>query len=447
MRRNCSGVPVGNENLNCRLTLRSAAKQEGAEVSSKDVQVTNGVRRPLNRIPLRAVPVKTNRPPVAPRLRLDVVCKEQKAPNEAVDEELGPPKAKLHKPNADKQMLVRVRTRTLQTTQVCPKKVVTRLRATFQRNLSVPKVFTEGKKICKEQNDTEISFVERSNLYPVPFADDVEDYSCPDIAFIINERLRTEEQKYLLRRDYLSRAVKRRFSSAIRRILLEWLVRTHAEFHFCSETLHFAIQIFDRYMQQATEHEDGLVRLSILTALYLASKLEETYIPRLNDFVISGGGLIRDTDILAMEVHMCRKLDFDLCAPNSLAFLRRYSKIARMHTVNHCFAKFLLELAVFDPVMIHWRPSFVASCALYVARFVHQIEPYWNECLEFHTGYPAEMVHKQCNRIAKMCTDFENKPYKSVFDKYMSSRCMSIGVIAKDEKVQSRLKKLARPRR
>lgn len=405
MKRNAPVCENTNENVNhhakgkISLKVQGDAKQQKIDERNKEKQkdvITKSmaIRKPLNRIPLRPTIVKAKKPPLEPK-------------------------------NKIRRIETNPIIRNISTVQTCDKKC-------------------NKEKVNESQqlDQLEISYVERKNVFPVPFADDLEEFSCPDLAFTINERLRTEEKLYMPQSTYLSAVNNRKIISKTRAALVDYLVRLHAEFHFASETLHIAVQLFDRYMSFASAEEERFARLTILVTLYVASKLEEMYIPNLEEFVIGGDHCYNRENILIMEQHICECLDYDLCSPSSLAFLRRYSKIAKMNTMHHCFAKFLLEVSFYDPVIVHWLPSFTAASALYASRFVHSRDPYWNKCLEFHTSYPNRLVVMGARRIAKLCVQYDTFPYNNVFEKYKVSRYLSISSIVRSHAIQARFKQL-----
>ena len=59
-----------------------------------------------------------------------------------------------------------------------------------------------------------------------------------------------------------------------------------------------------------------------VAAMFLISKIEEVYAPAISDFVYITDNAYTDAEIRKMELRIIRALDFDLCQPISLNFLR-----------------------------------------------------------------------------------------------------------------------------
>lgn len=131
-----------------------------------------------------------------------------------------------------------------------------------------------------------------------------------------------------------------------------------------------------------------------VTALFLASKYEEIYVPSVEELVYISASAFRECELYEMERQMFQTVNFDLSRPISLSFLRRYSKAAyvseniipqqivvstfhssdinflfilQVHTNQHNFAKYFLELALLEYTLCHVHPSLVAAAALYLA--------------------------------------------------------------------------------
>ena len=63
-----------------------------------------------------------------------------------------------------------------------------------------------------------------------------------------------------------------------------------------------------------------------VTAMFIASKVEEIFSPEINDFVYITDNAYTSAEIREMELRMLRTLGFDFSRPHPLHFLRRNSK-------------------------------------------------------------------------------------------------------------------------
>ena len=59
-----------------------------------------------------------------------------------------------------------------------------------------------------------------------------------------------------------------------------------------------------------------------VAAMFLVCKIEEVYAPAVSDFVYITDNAYTEAEIRQMELQIIRALDFDLCQPISLNFLR-----------------------------------------------------------------------------------------------------------------------------
>ena len=70
--------------------------------------------------------------------------------------------------------------------------------------------------------------------------------------------------------------------------------------------------------------------------MLLASKYEEMYAPEIRDFVYITDETYSCDDIMQMERHMLRVLDYSLGTPLCLHFLRRYSRAGEVGVCTQC---------------------------------------------------------------------------------------------------------------
>ena len=70
----------------------------------------------------------------------------------------------------------------------------------------------------------------------------------------------------------------------MRQILIDWLVDVHQSFQLREETLHLAVLYLDEYQTKRAVSKDSYQLLGI-ACLWIASKYEEIYPPRLKKYV------------------------------------------------------------------------------------------------------------------------------------------------------------------
>ena len=69
-------------------------------------------------------------------------------------------------------------------------------------------------------------------------------------------------------------------------VLIDWLVGVHLQFHLLQETLYTTVAILDRFLQEeGPSIKRCKLQLVGVTAMWIASKVEEMYAPEVSDFV------------------------------------------------------------------------------------------------------------------------------------------------------------------
>jgi hypothetical protein len=87
----------------------------------------------------------------------------------------------------------------------------------------------------------------------------------------------------------------------MRAILFDWMMEVCSEFRLKRETFHCATNYVDRYLSNTRNISKSELQLIGVTAMLLASKMEEVYSPKLNDFVKSTDSAYSEAQILEME--------------------------------------------------------------------------------------------------------------------------------------------------
>merc|ERR1739842_82222 len=68
-------------------------------------------------------------------------------------------------------------------------------------------------------------------------------------------------------------------------------------------------------------------------------------------------------EIRQMELRIIRALNFDLCQPIALNFLRRYSKAGDVDVLQHSLAKYTLEVCLLDYNLVSTPGSLLAAAS------------------------------------------------------------------------------------
>ena len=87
----------------------------------------------------------------------------------------------------------------------------------------------------------------------------------------------------------------------MRLILLDWLQQVCSDYFLKRQTYHRAIQYLDRYLPSADEITAEEYQLVGITALHLATKIEEIYPPHIRAFIDSTNDSVTIDQMRATE--------------------------------------------------------------------------------------------------------------------------------------------------
>lgn len=152
------------------------------------------------------------------------------------------------------------------------------------------------------------------------------------------------------------------------------ICRVHSLISPAGEILFLAVNIFDR----AISRDFSLIPdeyVLAMTCLLIATKYEERVrFLRVEDFlqIIYSQG-VRDVDNISFrkgERDLLGFIKFDLGWPGPLSFLRRGSRADGSEDKARTIAKYLLEMALYHPDFLLYKPSLQAASALLIGRAV-----------------------------------------------------------------------------
>ncbi|XP_074594569.1 G2/mitotic-specific cyclin-B-like [Brevipalpus obovatus] len=229
--------------------------------------------------------------------------------------------------------------------------------------------------------------------------------------------LRQLERKYAIKQNPLSS--QKEYSSNLRMVLVDWLITIHHQFKLCMETYFMTIQLIDRYCQ-LEQVPKKKIQLVGVTGLFIASKFEEIYPPEMEEILRVCDGIYTKKDIIRMEISMLKTLNFDICRPLPIHFLRRWIKAAHADACVYNMSKYLMELCSLFYECTHWDPSVIAAAALYISRRILNNNQPWTRTLEFYTRYSEDQLKSYVSIISKIILKIPDSKYQSCRKKYFS---------------------------
>jgi len=274
-----------------------------------------------------------------------------------------------------------------------------------------------------------------SGVVDIDAADSANPQLCAEYATEIYKYLRTLEAGvgYTVKEDYLSGCP---ITGKMRAVLADWMVEVQQQFRLLQETLFMTMSIIDRYLalEGKTVHRSQLQLVGV-SAMFLASKVEEIFAPEVSDFVYITDNAYTGEEIRHMELKILNALNFDLCRPISLNFLRRFSKAGDVDLLQHSVAKYILEQGLLDYSLASLQPSLMAASALHLSLLLTDADEtasfnsVWNINLQHYSAYSSKQLMPTVKKLASMLAKAENAKLQAVRSKYSSVKFMKVAVL------------------
>jgi len=255
---------------------------------------------------------------------------------------------------------------------------------------------------------------------------------CVEYAPAIYAYLREVEDGLSIRKDFLSGGF---VNGKMRAVLIDWLIEVHSQFKLLQETLYMTVYIIDKFLQlEGFTVRRNKLQLVGVSAMFIASKVEEMYAPEINDFVYITDNAYTSSDIRQMELRILSSLGFNFSRPLPLHFLRRYSKAGDVDVLQHTVAKYLIEISLLEYDIAHIPPSTMAAAALFLS--LRLLEPQtslattWSPTLQHYSSYSARDLLPVVCKLAQVLTKRDESKLQAVHTKYMNKKFMKVAQMA-----------------
>jgi len=284
----------------------------------------------------------------------------------------------------------------------------------------------------EEKQETEAVFpVGVLDIDSVP-EDQLNPQLCVEYAPAIYAYLRGVEQGLAIRKEFLQGM---NVSGKMRAVLIDWLIEVHSQFKLLQETLYMTVYVIDKFLQtEGYSIKRNKLQLVGVTAMFLASKVEEMYAPEINDFVYITDNAYTAGEIRQMELRILNTLGFNFSRPLPLHFLRRNSKAGDVDVQQHTLAKYLIEISLLEYDLAWTPPSLLASAGLFLS--LRLLEPSltlattWTSNLQFYSTYQAsQIIPVVCKMAAALYRRKESKE-QAVHTKYSGRKFMRVAQLS-----------------
>ncbi|KAM4661935.1 LOW QUALITY PROTEIN: G2/mitotic-specific cyclin-B3 [Discoglossus pictus] len=272
------------------------------------------------------------------------------------------------------------------------------------------------------RNETVKKQVPREQLQPPTLPPGVENidtdssddpFASSEYASDIFTYMQGREEKFILP-NYME--IQTDISREMRGILVDWMVEVQENFELNHETLYLAVKLVDHYLAVSVAMREKL-QLIGSTAVLITSKFEERCPPCVDDFLYICDDAYKREELIAMEMEILHKLNFDINIPIPYRFLRRFAKCAHSNMETLTLARYICELTLQEYDFVQESPSkLAASCLLLALKM--KGSGGWTATLQYYSGYQVSDLVPLVKRLNFLLTYPPIEKLKAVRSKY-----------------------------
>ncbi|CAN6542499.1 unnamed protein product [Malus baccata var. baccata] len=245
---------------------------------------------------------------------------------------------------------------------------------------------------------------------------------CATFACDIYKHLRSSEVKKRPATDFMEKTQKD-INPSMRAILIDWLVEVAEEYRLVPDTLYLTVNYVDRYLSGNPMNRQRLQLLGV-ACMMIASKYEEICAPQVEEFCYITDNTYFKDEVLQMESDVLNYLKFEMTAPTTKCFLRRFLRAAQgANEVTsmqlECLANYIAELSLLEYNMLCYAPSLIAASAIFLANYIllPSKRP-WNATLHHYTLYQPSDLLDCINALHRLCCDSQTSSLPAIREKY-----------------------------
>ncbi|KAJ8755854.1 hypothetical protein K2173_024399 [Erythroxylum novogranatense] len=232
--------------------------------------------------------------------------------------------------------------------------------------------------------------------------------------------------------------IQKDISQSMRGILVDWLVEVSEEYKLVPDTLYLTVYLIDWFLSQNYIERHRLQLLGI-TCMLIASKYEEICAPRVEDFCFITDNTYTKEEVIAMEIQVLKYFGFQIFAPTTKTFLRRFLRAAQACYKSPSYeleylADYLAELTLVEYSFLNFLPSLIAASAVFLARWtLDQTSHPWNPTLEHYSSYKASDLKSTVHAIQDQQLRTSGCPLNAVRMKYKQQKFKSVAALTSPE--------------
>ncbi|KAJ4832708.1 hypothetical protein Tsubulata_035192 [Turnera subulata] len=264
--------------------------------------------------------------------------------------------------------------------------------------------------------------------------DDKDPQLCSLYAADIYNNLRVAELVRRPKTTYME-AVQQEITQSMRGILVDWLVEVSEEYKLVPDTLYMTVYLVDCFLSQNRIERQRLQLLGV-TCMLIASKYEEICAPRIEEFCFITDNTYSRAEVLEMEARVLKVFGFQLFAPTTKTFLRRFLRAAQASYKIPSYeleylADYLAELTLIEYSFLTFLPSVIAASAVFLARWtLDQKNHPWNSTLEHYTSYMTSDLKAAVLALQDLQLNANGCPLNAIRMKYRQEKFKSVAALS-----------------
>lgn len=182
----------------------------------------------------------------------------------------------------------------------------------------------------------------------------------------------------------------------MRAVLLDWLMEVCEAYKLHRQTYYLAVNYLDRYLTRTKGIAKTLLQLIGITCLFIASKVEEIYPPKLLEFAYVTNDACTSDGILSQELLILDELEWNMGAVTvngwlSLLLQIWHNRDAQPKSIifpNHPVKDYLLsaqliDLCMLDENCLRYPYLILASAGIYIMTDYKDVVHHPRKCLLF----------------------------------------------------------------
>ncbi|KAI1708128.1 G2/mitotic-specific cyclin-B3 [Ditylenchus destructor] len=173
--------------------------------------------------------------------------------------------------------------------------------------------------------------------------------------------------------------------------LVDWLVEVQETFELNHETLYLAVKLIDLYLDRVPRVKRERLQLIASASVFISSKFDERSPPLIDDFIYISQDSYDREELLSMEREFLRTVNYDLGAPISYRYLRRFARVSKIEMSTLTLARYILETSLMFLDFCRVSESLMGAASLLLALRMKKIGD-WTPVLQKYSGYKQQQV-------------------------------------------------------